>query len=334
MIPLACRRAVAAAALSLVAACGSPDPADERIRLRVGFTRHLTMSPIFIAQAEGFFEQEGLDVELVAMESAASAVPALLQGRLDVLPGPMSPSLFNAILRGGRLQLVADKGSYSSDDCFHQALVVSQKLIDAGEPVVLRRVGTAKEPFLQFFVERALADRGYDLGDIELFHVPPAAEYEAIVAGRLDAANVGEPWLTRVRDRGGVVWTPTNTLLDGHQYSVIAYGPSLLDDDPEAGRRFAVAMLRGIHRYNEGKTERNIGILSDVLGHDVEMLQDICWPPMRGDGLINAESIVEFQRWALDRGDLDGLVPPESFWNPDFIEHAERVLAAPRASGP
>lgn len=307
--------------------CGEPADSSDLISITVGYTKHLTMTPIFIAQAEGFFEEEGLDVKLVAMQGASTAIPALLQGRLDVLPGPMSPSLFNAILRGGRLKLVADKGSYSSDRCSHQALVVSRATLDRGEPVAIERVSTAREPFLQFFVERALEQRGYDPSQVDLFHVPAASEYQAIVTGRLDAAMIGEPWLTRVRDRGGVVWTYTNELLDGHQYSVIAFGPSLLDDDPEAGRRFAVAMLRAVRQYNEGKTDRNIEIVSEALGYDVETLSEICWPPMRDDGLVNGESILEFQRWSLERGDLDGLVSPDEFWDPRFVEHAQRVLA-------
>lgn len=314
------------AACLLACGCGAPSDSGEAIRLRVGFTKHLTMTPLFIAEAEGFFEDEGLDVELIAMEAAATAIPALLRGRLDVLPGPMSPSFFNAILRGGRLRLVADKGSYSSGQCSHQAFVVSQVALDRGPPVVMERVGTAKEPFLRFFVERALQQRGYDPSEVQLFHVPQAAEYEAIIAGRLDGAMVGEPWLTRVRDRGGVVWTYANELLDGHQFSVMAFGPNLLDRDPEAGRRFMVAALRAVRQYNEGKTPRNLEIISEALGYDIETLSDICWPPMRDDGLINGESIVEFQRWALARGDLDGLLSPEEFWDPRFVEHARRVL--------
>ena len=310
----------------LALGCESDTGEAELIKLSVAFTLNLTMAPVFITHAEGFFEEQGLDVELVGIESAATALPALLQGRLDVLPGPLSPSFFNAITRGGRLRLVGDKGTFMADDCFHQALVVSAKTIERGEPIVLRRVGTAKDPFFQFFVERALLENGFDPADIELVHVPQAAEYDAIVAGRLDAAMIGEPWLTRILKKGGVVWTPTNELLDGYNYSAFVFGPRLLDQDPELGERFAVAMLKGIRRYNEGKTARNLEILGDALGHDPDELRDVCWPAMRDDGQINAAGILDFQRWGLARGDLDALVPAEEFWEPRFMEHAARVL--------
>ena len=191
---------------------------------------------------------------------------------------------------------------------------------------MIERVSSAREHFLQFFVERALQANGYDPDQIEMFHLPQAAEYDAIVAGRLDAAFIGEPWLTRVRNNGGEVWTPTNTIFDGYQYSVFLYGPRLLDREPELGERFAVAMLKGLRAYDQGKTERNLQVLSEVMGHDLEELREVCWPTMGSDGFIDIESIMDFQSWALARGDLDAIVAPEDFWEPRFVEHANRVL--------
>lgn len=304
----------------------------KRAELRVAFTRNLTMAPVFITKAEGFFEEQGIDAELVGIQSPATAMPALLQGRLDVLPGALSPAFFNAVTRGGRARLVADKGAFDAKKCAHQAFVVSTALLERDpDPAVLRRVSTAKEPFFQFFVERALIARGLDPADSMLFHVPRAAEYDALGAGRLDAAMVGEPWLSRIKKSGGgVVWSSTNELMDGYQYSVYLFGPRLLDEDPELGKRVAVALLKGARAYNEGKTPRNLEILSEALGYDPDELREICWPPMRHDGLVAPAGIRDFQEWAVSRGDLDAFVPHEDYWDPRFIEHALRVLDGER----
>ena len=310
---------------ALTSGCWASEEGD-LTTLRVGFTRHLTMSPLFITQAEGYFREQGLEVELVAMESAAVALPALMQGRLDVLPGPVSSAFFNAIHRGARVRLVADKGAYDGNSCSHNAFVVSTAATAGEDPPIIERVSTAREHFNQFFVERALEANGYDPSHVEMFHIPQAAEYDAIVAGRLDAAFIGEPWLTRVRDGGGEVWTPTNSIFDGYQYSVILYGPRLLDREPEIGERFAVALLQGLRAYDKGKTERNLDVLAEVIGHDRAELADVCWPTMTSDGLIDIESLMDFQAWAVARGDLDAIVAPEDFWEPRFVENANRVL--------
>ena len=306
--------------------CTGP-AADDLDPLTVAFTRRLTMAPLFIAEAEGFFEEQGLDVELVAIEGAAVGIPSLLQGRLDVLPGPVSSAFFNAIARGGRIRIVADKGTFDRNDCSHNAFVISTAAMEASDPPVIRRLSTAREHFLQFLVERALVGNGFDPSTIETFHLPQAAEYDALVSGRLDAAWVGEPWLSRIRDAGAAeIRTPTNTYFDGYQYSVFLFGPSLLDDNPELGERFMAAMLKGLRAYNEGKTESNMTALTELMKLERAELENVCWPAMGTDGQISAESVLEFQQWAFERGELDAVVPVEEFWDPRFIEAGARIL--------
>jgi NitT/TauT family transport system substrate-binding protein len=325
------RAATVGAALLVAAGSGGCGGDSELVHLRVAFTRHLTMSPLFITEAEGFFEEQGLDVELIALESASVGMPSLLQGRLDVLPGPVSTAAFNAIHRGGRVRLVADKGRYRRSDCSHNAFVISHAARPGEGRPIIARMSTAKEHFNQFFVERALEANGYDPSTVEMYHVPQAAEYDALLAGRLDAAFVGEPWLSRVRARGGAeIRTPTNDLFDGYQYSVFLFGPRLLDDDPELGERFMMAMLKGMHAYNEGATPRNLQILGDIMGLDREELEGACWPTMGTDGYVDLPSLVAFQEWAVARGDQDAVVPIEDFWDPRFVEGANRRLDAAR----
>ena len=319
-------RAQAALAAVLAAAVSCrPSPDTVRPHIRIGYRPHLTLAPVFIARAESLYAAEGLDVELVPIEGVATSVPLLLQGTLDVLPGPVTPSLFNAISRGGRLRVVQDKGWYFRDDCAATAVVVSRKL--AARNGMPRRIGTTKESFLQMFVTRALRERGIDPATVEQMSIPAAAEFDAVTSGRLDAATLGEPWLSRALQQDAVVvWTPVNTLMSGYTYSVISYGPTLLDDHPEIGERIAAAHLKAMRLYNRGKTERNLEIVAEALGFAPSDLRNICWPRMREDGLIDTTSLRDFQEWARSRGDLDAVLPVERYWDPRFVERASRAI--------
>lgn len=319
------------AVLALVAGAISCTPRpvnDERPLVRIGFTRYLTMGPMFIAQAEGYFDELGINVELIPIRSSAVSIPALSQGRLDVLPGPMSPSLFNAIHRGAPIRLVSDKGSYTLDSCSHKAFVVSNDIASQGAKTLPKRSSFGREPFSEFGVERALARFGFTMDDVEASHIPMSARYDAVRTGRIDGAILNEPFTSRFRLEGGEIWIELNDLLRDHQYSVFAFGPRLLSEDPGLGEKVAVALLRGVRRFNEGATPNNVAVMADALGWEAEMLARACWPPMRHDGLINDQSIEEFQTWALEHGSLDAVIPVEDYWDPRFIEHARRVLDA------
>lgn len=315
-------------ALIALSACDKTPPNEERVSLKIGVRPLLTVAPIYIAHAAGLYAEQGLDVQLVSIEGVSSSVPLLIQGKIDVLPGPVSPSLFNAIQRGGRIRIVGDKGQYFRDDCSQSVFVKSPAFAArGGKP---RRVGLMKETFNRMFIDRALLAHGVNPDSVEAFYLPKAAEYDAIVSGRIDAANLGDVWLVRALEKGAVPWVRINEIMAGVQFSVISFGPRLLDEEPDVGVRVALAHLKAMRLYNEGKTDRNLRIMAPTLGAPPEELRAVCWPRMREDGVIDTTSLIDFQKWALARGELDALVPASQFWDSRFVDQANELLKRER----
>ena len=89
-----------------------------------------------------------------------------------------------------------------------------------------------------------------------------------------------------------------------------------------------VAYLKGVRRFNEGKTRRNIEILAKYTGLEPALVESACWTPFREDGRIDVNSVLEFQRWALANQLVDKPMTAKEFWDPRFVEYANDVLAA------
>lgn len=82
----------------------------------------------------------------------------------------------------------------------------------------------------------------------------------------------------------------------------------------------------GAVKYGRGKTPRILEILGKATGLDRDLLAETCWQPIRGDGLVNTAALVSFQEWAIRKGALDAVLPPERFWDPSFVEAANKAL--------
>jgi NitT/TauT family transport system substrate-binding protein len=312
----------------LVCISCSRDSRDSRTHLKVAVLPFLSYGPLFIAAEEGYFAGENLHVEFVKMNRSAQAVPLLIEGQLDVLTGTLTPALLNAIARGARIRLVADKAFLDPGGCDYNALVARRTLIESGEldnPAALRGRRIVLEPneFRGYFVEALLRQSGLSLHDIRPVDIPDAAMMDAFEQGTIELAATAEPWITRLVQTGKVkIWRPAQQIVPGFQVGAILYGPSLLDGNREAGRRFMRAYLKGVQQYNLGKTERNRRILARHTGLDPDVLQQACWPSFRGDGRINVGSVLDYEMWALSRGLLDRVLAQEQFWDPQFIQDA------------
>jgi NitT/TauT family transport system substrate-binding protein len=288
----------------------------------------LSFAPFFIAQEEGYFADEGLEVEFVPFKRSSEAIVPLVQGELDVLAGTISFGLLNAMNRGSNIQFVADRGYVDVDSCLNGGILARRSLLESGQldgPEQIEGLRVAVNPAAArgYFVDLVLEQAGLTYDDIEVVDVSNPALIEAMANGSIDLAVTSEPWVTRLIDEGGAeIWLPYGEIVPGFQLGYVAYGPSLLEENPEAGQRFMNAYLKAVRQYKEGKTERNVEILSKYTELDQEFLRQVCWQSF-ADGEINVESVLAFQDWALKNGYLDGLVPEEQFWNPSFVQEAK-----------
>ncbi len=80
----------------LIAACapageelGRPEP----LALKVGILPYISFAPFFIAEEEGYFAEQGLQVELVRPGNVSEALAALVQGDLDVAGEPSTVAI-------------------------------------------------------------------------------------------------------------------------------------------------------------------------------------------------------------------------------------------------
>lgn len=326
-----------ASTLLLALGCGAgedgrtqPETGERPIRVIAG--PYLSYAPLFVAHANGYFEDEGLTVELVSRTGTPNLVPALLTGDIDVVPEPASPGWLNAIERGGRIRIVSGKGFWDPDACSVTWILAHQRLFEDGDPARELAVAPARTHrisqnrllHIQYMIERALGERGVELDRLHRVDIPTASEYQGFLNGSLSLSLTSEPWLTRILDTGSARrWIAANEVLPGFQFSFFIFGPGMLDErPPEVGAAFLRAYLRGVRAVARGKTVENIRILAEATQQEEELLRRTCWPSFRPDGQLDTATLNGFQRWLHDKQLLDRVLDPSELWDPRFLEMA------------
>lgn len=328
---LFCALALASAARATPAAT----PASAHVR--VSAMPFLSFAAFTLAQKEGYFAEQGLEVEFVALDRTYKGLPALATGELDVHSGTPNAAIFNAIAKGADLRLVAGKDYVPRGACAVDALMVRPDLAPAAgvpfDPARLRgrRIAVYSASFDEYLLERILARGSLGLKDVERQTIPFPAYAEAFRNGSVDAAIAAEPWVTRLaQDKVAVKVIGAEEVTPGFARSAIFFGPSLLRERPGVGERFVIAYLKALRRLAEGKHERNVRILAEHSGMAEDFVRSICWSSLRTDGGLDVEGLMDFQSWAVRAGYLDGTAGPERFWEPRFIERANAALGPAR----
>lgn len=331
------RKLTTIAVLILLFACKGEQPAAsnaapskplDKVRMTVNPT--IAYAPFMIAKDEGYFTEEGIDVELARLDSN-SALVALTTGGLDLMSTPIRSGIFNVMQRGAPVRVVADKGQLNPSDCVIEAFAASKPIVDRikarggsvrGEKFALIRGG-----FTEFMIDTFLAQQKLTRKDIEFIQVPPG-DVAVSAKKQIDAIRyVQEPNLSNGIAKGMYeIIAPAESVSPGQQHGVVLFGKRLLYDQPELGRRVMRAYLRGVRRYNEGKTKRNVAIIARETKMPVEIIERSCWLPIASDGHIEMKSMNALLDWSMAQGYLDARMPIEKWWDPRFIDAANQSL--------
>ncbi|MBN1148159.1 MAG: ABC transporter substrate-binding protein [Anaerolineales bacterium] len=311
-----------------------PEPATspDITELVVSVLPFLSYAPFFIAQEEGYFTEQGLKVEFIRIEKTSEAIPALAQGQIDVAAGFFDVSTLNAIARGGNIKYVSDKGYLAVDHCSASTWVLRTDLYDSGALDDLKNMVDKKAAFTptssaEYALDLLLKGSGISSADVEVLNIPLATRLEGLGTGAIDLAAVSDPWTVRMVNAGyGKIWHPWEQVLPDFQFSVIMFGPNLLEKNRRIGERFIVAYLKAVRQYIAGKTDRNVEIIAKYTQIDPAEVQQSCWMAMRPDGTLDLAGMADFQEWALSKGYLDQLIPVEQIVDLSFIKYANQAL--------
>lgn len=322
------RTTVVFMAIALLAFGTSGASAAGKTQVSVSALPYLTFAPLYLAEAEGFFDQEGLEVKFVRLQRNTEYLVALLRGDVDV-DTIFTAGMMNAMARGENIRVVASRGVLTAGACVTNGFVARPDLagkLDSMSADELKRLTFGVDPTWldSFFLQQWLGARGLGLDDVGTKYLPAMpSRIEALRQGGLDVVFMGEPWITRtVEDGTGSVWKSAAEIAPGFPLSVVIFGPAMLARKDDVGVRFLRAYLRGVEQYAEGKTDRNIEILSRVTQMDPDLLRRICWTEIPRDGKLDPAALASYSAWAAQRGLTDRALAAGEIWEPKFVDEA------------
>lgn len=182
--------------------------------LKVGYLPVTGHAKFFVAKEQGFFKEEGLDVELVEFVNSADGLNAVVANKLDVGAfGTAAPLVHYA--RGSELKII---GGIMGEDA---AIIVKPENAGAIKTVAdLRgkKIATIRLATGDAVLRAALKDEKLNWkNDVQIFELKnPPAVLEAVKSGQVDAGVVWGPHDIRAERQGLKVVIRSSDVQPGH----------------------------------------------------------------------------------------------------------------------
>lgn len=291
--------------------------------VNVGHVQLAIFSPLYVADAKGYFADEGIEIKLEAIKSGQDAIPLAASGKLDVVVAGFSAGLFSAVETGLDVKVVGSMGVSAGDEEEPpSALIASKKLVDDGTISTVAdlkglKVGVAGGAGATgaFYVGMALEEVGLSITDVEFVQLGNPDIPTALANGSIDAAFASAPFSNMPVEDGTAVslWTtPTGTSGTG-----VIYGGDFVKSD--LAQKFFNALTHGAQdlQGDDRYTDENLEIIGAATGQTAEQVAAVPLYRWLTDLAPLPEQLAAMERMWMELGSIEYTTPiPEA----DYVD--------------
>ena len=166
--------------------------------LRISFNTWIGSGVYFVAKEKGFWEKEGLHVELQQTDESTIAKQLIASGKVDAITS-WTPETIQVLSDSGvPIKIISlNDISNGADGIIAKADI--KTLNDLKGKTVAYETGSPSHLLLSYLLDQ----NGISQSDIKTINQSAADAGASFVAGKVDAAVTWEPWLSKASDRNG-----------------------------------------------------------------------------------------------------------------------------------
>jgi NitT/TauT family transport system substrate-binding protein len=289
----------AAAVAMILTACGSDSGSGSGdgavVRLATGVDP--SYAAVYVAQDQGFFEDQGVEVEVSNLEGGPAMAQAIIAGQADM--GTQS----DATSVG---QMGSDPNLTALLDFQHSGTYI--KVIwgpDVTAATDIEKVATLPG-LMTFATARYLESEGIDLDSVELVTATPPDVPIMLKNGDVDATVIYEPWATRSLDEAGGEVVGTIGDFDVSYAQWLITDAEWLADNEETAAKVAAAFDQA-NEFMRENPEETYKIVEDAIklpAAEVEQIMNELVLETRDIDASMVESAKTVAQFFVDSGDL------------------------------
>ena len=290
----------AAVALNRVGGASAQSQPLEKMSIFIGTTPQF--SNVVVGVEKGFFEKEGLPVQITNFASGATAVDAFRAGRGDIVVAGDLPSL--------RLWQQGGIGICPQANYGDLSIIVADKSINAPGDMKGKKVGVLLGSTSEYFAKLYLASGHLTLNDVDIINLRPAEMITGLVRGDIDAFVIWQPfgWKALEADKNAKILTTAGSYF--HEWEMCSTNAQYAKDHP----REIVAFLKGLDaagKWIPGNMVEASKIVAKSFGMDdsdlaKRMIEKINW------------NIAYTKKFRSDMDKLSAFVNIKIDWNSQF----------------
>jgi NitT/TauT family transport system substrate-binding protein len=214
----------------------------------------VSILPVYLAQAGGFYEKQGLAIDIISTEGGTRGIQVLLSGEIQAMHVGLSP-VVAANAQGADVRAIASTTNTLPITIF--AAKATTPPLPKGTVIGISTLGSETDIALTV----ALRALGLARADMQITQIGGTSQrFAAMTAGRIQAAPLLEPGTSAARQKGYTAVYDLSAANTPWIFDAVVMTTSYLKDHPDDVQSFLKAYVEGAYwgMANEAKAKEVI----------------------------------------------------------------------------
>ena len=303
--------------LGLFTACSSINQSNEPDKLKIAVLPILDALPMYVAQENGYFEEQAVEVEFIPVGSAAERDQVIASGQADgMINDLVSTLLYNQDTT--HIQIVSFARTATPDFPQFRILAAKDSGITSVEQLKGVEIGISEGSVIEYTTDRFLEAEGFSSLEIATLAVPSIPVRMSLLdSGELKAANLTDP-LASLAIQGGAVVIIDDTSYPEYGNSLISFRKSVIDSNPDAISGFLTAIKKAAQEINADPTKWDT-LLTEQKLVPAPLIGSYQIPTFPIGSLPSQAQWEDVVQWGIDKGFISQNVSYDASVNGEFL---------------
>ena len=268
---------------------------SQMTKLKVAYPTTVgSMGVLWVTKDAGFFEKNGLNVELIYIAGSSKIVQAMLAKEIPISEIAI-PAVIQANLAGADLVMLAGPNHKPGQKLMVKPEIKSREDLK-GRKLGVTRFGTSDDFLLRYILSQWSIQPDREVALLQMGGSPEILA--GLSSGGIDGGRISSPLNLRALKLGFQTLVDLSAIGVDYQGAGVVTTRSYVRDHPEVIRRYLKAYVEGLHRFKSDKefglkvlakysriSERDM--LEETYSHyAVKVMPQVPYPTMKGIQLV------------------------------------------------
>lgn len=266
---------------------------------------------LFVADAQGKFQENGINTKLVQFNNGGDLMTAMASGDVDVGYVGITPVL-SSIAKGVPVKVISAAQTEGSGIVVAKDSGINEVSDLAGKKIATPGEASIQHMLLTYYLEQ----NGMSINDLKVSSMKVPSMNDALKTGKIDGMITFEPYVTIAEKNGAVVLAGSQDILPDHPCCVVVASDKYIENHPNETQKILEIHENATDFINENSDEAAGMLPSDIVSDvEVEKVSMSSFPFISGLNESYKQDVMDFMDLEVDLGVLKEHISQDKiFW--------------------